>query len=141
MSAYGELAYHFACERRDIWLGNFCGSIFQDHKLRENINDSEIWGDDIDDHATKDLAAMIDFLEQTCHLQVQYIVHSIGFTFLFIQRERMPEFNSKIKEAYVLVTASDLTNITGLLKNLVSSAKYVHDIMESFGIYTLFYSK
>jgi len=138
----GGLAYQFANEGRDVWLGNFRGSIFSRRKLREEINDSEFWGHDIDDHATKDLPTMIDFvLEKTGHVQVQYIGHSMGCTSLFILCESMPEFNSKIKEAYLLAPVSDLTNITGLPKNLVPSAEYLMDIMEMFGIYTPFFPR
>merc|ERR1712150_352192 len=106
------------------------------------INDEEFWGHNLDDHGTKDLPLMLNFvLEETKQEKLVYIGHSMGATALFMMCDVKPEFNSKIKDAYLLAPVADLTNITGLPQNLVKSAKLVMKILEMVNIYTLFFPR
>merc|ERR1719510_186722 len=136
------MAYKFADAGRDVWLGNFRGSIFSRRQLRERINDESFWGYSVDDHGIKDLPPMVDYvLEETKHKQIVYIGHSMGTTALFIMCDLKPEYNLKINKAYLLAPVADLTNIDGLPKNLVKSAELSMKILEMMRIYTLFFPR
>lgn len=138
----GGMAYTLADAGKDVWLGNFRGSIFSRRSLREPINDKQFWGYCIDHHGSEDLPTMINFvLKETQQEQIIYIGHSMGATALFIMCNLHPNMTSKIKEAHLLAPVTDCSVIQGLPKYCINTAEYLMQILELLGIYTIFFPR
>ena len=136
------IAYTLADAGKDVWLGNFRGSIFSRRCQREPINDERFWGYCIDHHGSEDLPTMINFvLKETRQTQIIYIGHSMGATALFIMCNLHSNMSSKIKEAHLLAPVADCSVVQGLPKYCINAAEYLMHILEMLGIYTLFFPR
>lgn len=121
-----SIAYLLSDIGYDVWMGNDRGSEFHvKHKFFPK-NSEEFWNFSVQEIATFDLSAMIDYtLYNTNETSMFYIGHSQGSTALLILLSTKPEYNFRIRQAHFLGPAayeahSPLTLTFSLMQYLVS---------------------
>ncbi|XP_063992233.1 lipase member J-like isoform X2 [Diachasmimorpha longicaudata] len=98
-----SLAYLLSDAGYDVWLGNVRGNTYGRRHTRLSPNDSGFWDFSLDELATLDLAAMIDYVvNHTRQSSMTFVGYSIGGTIGTLLLADRPEYNEKINLAIFL---------------------------------------
>lgn len=119
-----SIAYNFADNGYDVWLGNARGNIYSRNNTKISLNHPDFWSFSWHEIGTIDIPTLIDYiLEVTGESKIHYVGHSQGTTVFFVMTSLRPEYNEKIKTAHMLAPAIFMGNCTNGL--VTSLAPYV----------------
>lgn len=132
-----NLAYILAEQGYDVWLVNSRGNAFSLHHEKYKSTQSEFWFNDWHEMGYYDMPAFIDFiLGKTGYSQVLYIGHSMGTTIGFSMLAARPEYNKKVKAAFMLAPVVTMNYATTAMRNFANYAKAIQ-LMELMGEYEM----
>ncbi|XP_053614583.1 lipase member K-like [Plodia interpunctella] len=102
--------YNLADACYDMWVINNRGNRYsRNHTTLNPDKDSEFWNFSIDEMASLDMPAAIDYiLEVTNKKQVIIVAHSQGSTISILMCAKRPEYNDKIKIGFAMSPVSSL---------------------------------
>ncbi|XP_037817101.1 lipase 3-like [Lucilia sericata] len=119
-----SIAFNFADNGFDVWLGNARGNIYSRNNTRLSLNHPNFWSFSWHEIGNIDIPEMIDYiLNKTGETKVHYVGHSQGNTVFFVMASTRPEYNKKIKTAHMLAPPIFMGNVTDNL--VVGLAPYV----------------
>ncbi|XP_073820519.1 lipase 3-like [Musca autumnalis] len=111
-----SIAYNFADNGYDVWLGNARGNIYSRNNTKISLNHPDFWAFSWHEIGTIDIPTLIDYiLEKTGESKIHYVGHSQGTTVFFVMTSLRPEYNDKIKTAHMLAPAIFMGHCTNLL--------------------------
>ncbi|XP_049938815.1 lipase 3-like [Schistocerca serialis cubense] len=115
------LAYLLADTGFDVWLGNGRGNVYSRHHVRLNTKHSKFWKFSWHEQGVYDIPAVIDhILYTTGHRDLFYMGHSMGTTMFFVMASEKPEYNRKIRAAFLMAPVAYMRHITSPLLKLFS---------------------
>ncbi|XP_037953470.1 lipase 3-like [Teleopsis dalmanni] len=115
------LAYNFADENYDVWLGNARGNIYCRNNTKISLNHPKFWEFSWHEIGNIDVPTMIDYiLDLTGESKIHYVGHSQGTTVFFVMTSTRPEYNDKIKTAHMMAPPIFMGNCTDDLVVLLS---------------------
>lgn len=101
-----SLAYQFANEGYEVWLGNARGTRFSDEHSFLRKNSPKFWDYSLHEIGSIDLPTMIDLvLKRTRRNSLHYVGHSMGGALFMIMMATQPEYVDKIKAAFLMAPA------------------------------------
>lgn len=107
------LAYNFADNGFDVWLGNARGNLYSRNNTKISLQHPDFWSFSWHEIGHIDIPAMIDYiLYETQQEKLHYVGHSQGCTAFFVMASTRPEYNLKIKTAHMLAPAIFMGNAT-----------------------------
>ena len=131
-----SLGYLLADAGYDVWFGNTRGNTYSRNHLTLNPSQNEFWDFGFDDSGVLDYKAEIDYiLEKTNSEQVHFVGHSMGTTQFFVFTSELPEYNSKISDAYLMGPAVTMTNANNPIFIISELAGSVEFLFHVFGMY------
>ncbi|XP_047004696.1 lipase 3-like [Schistocerca americana] len=115
------LAYLLADTGFDVWLGNGRGNVYSRHHVHLNTKHSKFWKFSWHEQGVYDIPAVIDhILYTTGHRDLFYMGHSMGTTMFFVMASEKPEYNKKIRAAFLMAPVAYMRHITSPLLKLFS---------------------
>ncbi|KAK3910522.1 Lipase 3 [Frankliniella fusca] len=100
----------------DVWMGNFRGSAYGRRHAYLSPKSQKFWDFGWHENAVYDLSAMIDYVSAvTGQASMHYVGHSMGTTTLFVLLAERPEYNRRIRGAFMLAPVVHFTYTWGPL--------------------------
>ena len=128
-----SLGYLLADQNFDVWLFNSRGNIYSNKHVKWKDSSSEFWNFGLHESAIFDYPATIDYiLEKTNQKSLYFVGYSMGTTQFFMLMSELPEYNSKIKMAFLLGPAAIIENAN--LAKLANGAELVQNLLQTIGI-------
>lgn len=128
------LAYILSEAGYDVWLGNFRGNTYCRAHVSLSTKDPDFWNFTWHESAVYDLPAMIDYINRFKKTQqLLYVGHSMGTTTLFALLSTRPEYNSKLKAAFLMAPVTYTTAIRSPIRYLAPWSNDLEWIIENFG--------
>jgi len=123
-----SLAFILADQGYDVWMHNTRGNTYsKNHTHLDSCpNCSEYWDFGLHEQAIFDYSAVIDYvLNNTQSLQLDFIGYSMGTTQYFMLLAEKPDYNTKIRSAYLMGPPAILGQGSKFLKFLANFADEV----------------
>ncbi|KAJ1525519.1 hypothetical protein ONE63_010327 [Megalurothrips usitatus] len=93
----------------DVWMVNYRGTHFSQEHKKYAVNDEEMWKFSFHEHGAYDNPAAIDYvLERTGFASLLYVGHSMGSTSFMTMAATRPEYQSKVRAAFLMAPAGPL---------------------------------
>ena len=128
-----SLGYLLADQGYDVWLFNSRGNIYSNKHVKWKDSSSEFWNFGLHESAIFDYLATIDYiLEKTNQKSLYFVGYSMGTTQFFMLMSEFPEYNAKIKMAFLLAPAAIVENAN--LAKLANGAEVVQNLLQTVGI-------
>ncbi|XP_026738945.1 lipase 3-like [Trichoplusia ni] len=135
--------YIYSDQCYDVWAANVRGNFYgRNHTTLNPDKDSAFWDFDIDEMATRDLPAIIDYVLMISNeTQLTFVGHSQAVTILLILCSKKPEYNANIKVGFGISPTAWLGNsklivvqFQGLLSKTVPDSVLSREIFKRGGI-------
>lgn len=108
-----SIAFNFADNGFDVWLGNARGNIYSRKNTKISLNHPNFWTFSWHEIGNIDIPEMVDYiLNKTEESKIHYVGHSQGNTVFFVMASTRPEYNKKIKTAHMLAPPIFMGNVT-----------------------------
>lgn len=133
-----SFAYILADAGYDVWMGNTRGNTYsRNHTTLDPCSTcADFWSYGWGDSGIHDYSAELDYiLEKTGQDSLHFIGHSMGTTQLMVLLSERPEYNNKIKDAYLMGPAVFMTHANNPIFWLAEWADDIMDLYHLFGLY------
>ncbi|XP_034239610.1 lipase 1-like [Thrips palmi] len=119
------LAFMLANEDFDVWLGNTRGNFYGRRHSHLSSADQRFWDFSWHENGVFDMRATIDYmLATTGEASVAVLGHSMGATSLFALLAEMPEYNAKVRAAFLLGPAVYFHSVRGTFNEVRKRAPW-----------------
>ncbi|XP_064550851.1 lipase 3-like [Drosophila montana] len=122
MGPDNALAFQLADAGYDVWLGNARGNTYSRNHSSMSTQHPHFWRFSWHEIGHFDIAAMIDYALKTngqAQESIHYVGHSQGTTVFLALMSTRPEYNEKIKTAYMLAPVAFMNNMDSLMARAV----------------------
>ncbi|XP_037961090.1 lipase 3 [Teleopsis dalmanni] len=114
-----SIAFMFADEGYDVWLGNARGNFYSRQHKHLDPASSDFWNFSWHEIGVYDLASMIDYaLIASNATSMHFVAHSQGTTTFFVLMSSQPAYNEKIKTVHLLAPVAFMRNHSFMLSKL-----------------------
>lgn len=114
-------AYILADNCYDVWLGNSRGNTYSKGHTSLPIHSDEYWDFSWHELGEYDTPAVVDYIiHQTGWKDILYIGHSQGTTQFFVFNSLHPEYQDKIRAAFLLAPSVFFANSKNIVLDTIS---------------------
>ena len=120
----------------DVWMGNTRGNTWsKNHTYLDTCKGcKDFWEFSWDDAALNDYPAEIDYiLEQTGQEELLFVGYSMGTSQYLLLLSERPEYNDKIKAAYLMAPVSSVSRTSNLMLSLSIFADDFQSFLHNMG--------
>ncbi|XP_052127142.1 lipase 3-like [Frankliniella occidentalis] len=101
----------------DVWLGNFRGSFYGRRHKTLRAADPKFWDFSFHENGVHDVAGTLDYVARaTGQDSVLYVGHSMGGTALLALLAERPQYNARVRAAFLLAPAAYFHYVRGSFK-------------------------
>ncbi|XP_034236271.1 lipase 3-like isoform X2 [Thrips palmi] len=120
----------------DVWMINFRGTHYSQGHNKYSTQDEEFWNFSWHEHGVFDNPAAIDYvLARTRFPSVMYAGHSMGSTSFMVMAAVRPEYQRKVRAAFLLAPAGPLHRHTSPVVGLLYALNNVtQPLVETLGL-------
>jgi len=128
------LAFLLSDAGYDVWMGNYRGNYYSHDHTTLDPDEEEYWHFSWDEMGKYDLPACYDhILETTGQDQLFHIGHSMGTTGFWVAMNERPEYNEKIKGAFMLAPVASTDNMKSPIHLISPYADDIQWLLEFIG--------
>jgi len=114
------IGYQLADAGYDVWLGNFRGNTYSRRHETLSPDNIKFWAFTWNEMGLIDLPTMIDYvLINTGNPTLKLVGFSMGTTTTFTMLSELPQYNERISVAALMAPVAYVTNMGGLMKELL----------------------
>lgn len=111
-----SLAFLLSDAGYDVWMLNVRGTTVSMAHKKLQVDDPKFWDYSWHEMGMEDVPTAVDYiLDKSKKQTLNYICHSQGCTALLVALSMRPEYNSKVKSAYLLSPAVYMSHIKGVI--------------------------
>ncbi|CAH2089902.1 unnamed protein product [Euphydryas editha] len=130
-----SLAYMLADLGCDVWLGNTRGNKYSRRHSSKHVSNPDFWQFSVDEIATNDLPAIIDYtLQASEQKKLFYVGHSQGSTVFFALMAALPQYKEKVSMMFALSPMVYMTNVRSPFFKMISpTSSFYESLHEQLG--------
>ncbi|KAJ1519482.1 hypothetical protein ONE63_004768 [Megalurothrips usitatus] len=118
-----DLAFILADLGFDVWMGNFRGSTYSRKHVRLSPQKRKFWDFGWQENALYDLPAMLDYVSAVTEQESMfYVGHSMGTTTILGLLAARPEYNRRVRAAFLMAPVAYFQHTWGALAAAKSTA-------------------
>ncbi|XP_045452688.1 lipase 3-like [Melitaea cinxia] len=130
-----SLAYMLADLGYEVWLGNTRGNKYARRHASKHESNPDFWQYSIDEIATNDVPAIIDYTLKTSEQEkLYYVGHSQGNTAFFAFMAALPHYKEKVAMMFALSPMVYMTNVRSPFFKMISpTSAFFESLHEQLG--------